>query len=71
MDLENIMGEFLKQGFLGVLLIVAIYAIYRLAQRYDALQEKRNTENLENYKLIAGLTEVIEKWTSREQSREH
>lgn len=55
----DLVSEFLKQGFLGVLLVTALIAIFRLTTKYDQVQEKRISEGLANQKIIADLTQAI------------
>lgn len=55
----DIVAEFLKQGFLGALLIAALFAIYRLLTKYDQVQEKRIAEGLANQRIVADLTQAV------------
>lgn len=55
----DLVAEFLKQGFLGVLLITFLAAIYRLTTKYDQVQEKRIAEGLANQKIMADLTQAV------------
>lgn len=55
----DLVAEFLKQGFLGVLLITSLVAIYRLTTKYDQVQEKRIAEGLANQKIMADLTQAV------------
>lgn len=55
----DIIAEFLKQGFPGALLILAIIAIIRLLSKYDEVQEKRIAEGAANQKIIAELTQAV------------
>ena len=62
MDITSeVVGQFIKQGFLGSLLLLAIFALYRLLRKYDEVQEKRIKEGLESQKLIAALTQAVKR----------
>jgi hypothetical protein len=68
-DLSIIQKAFQAQGFMGILLLGALYVIWRLAARYDALQEKRVEESLENYKIISDLTQAIRDLTNSRRDK--
>lgn len=65
----DVVAEFLKQGFLGALLIAAIFAIYRLMNKYDQVQEKRIAEGLANQKIVADLTQAIRDLAQTQRAR--
>lgn len=63
--------ELLKLGFAGVVIFALAWAVLRLSNRLDAVQEKRIAENRESITTMSAMTTAVEGLTEwlKEDSR--
>lgn len=61
---ETAVDKLLNQGLLGALLLLALFAIWKLYSQNQAIQEKRISEGQANLKLIEGVTQALRDLTN-------
>lgn len=66
---DIVINEIAKQGMLGLVVAFLLFVLWKIATRYDALQEKRISESLANHKITADLTQAVKDLTATLRER--